>query len=64
MVYLWMQKRFRKGNKKWIRKDVDIDYNVIVPNLSVSYTYGFDFVEKYTASLATSLPLDPSLPLW
>lgn len=57
-------KRCRKGHQQWIRKDVDIDNHVIVPNLSVSYTQGFDFVEKYTASLATALPLDPTLPLW
>ena len=59
-----MQKRCRKGHHQWIRKDADIDNHVIVPNISVSYTQGFDFVEKYTASLATSLPLDPSLPSW
>ena len=64
MIYLWMQKRCRKGHRQWIRKDVDIDNHVIVPNLSVLYTQGFDFVEKYTVSLATTLPLDPSLPLW
>lgn len=57
-------KRYRKGHQQWLRKDVDIDNHVIVPELSVSYTQDFDFVEKYTASLATALPLDPSLPLW
>lgn len=57
-------KRCRKGHQQWIRKDVDIDNHVIVPKLSVSYTQSFDFIEKYTASLATALPLDPSLPLW
>ena len=64
MVYLWMQKRCRKRHQQWIRKDLDIDNHVIVPNISVSYTQGFDFVEKYAASLATALSLDSSLPLW
>lgn len=57
-------KRYKKGHQQWLRNFFDIDNHVIVPELSVSYTQGFDFVEKYTASLATSPPLDPSLPLW
>jgi hypothetical protein len=59
-----MQKRYKKGHQQWLRKFFDIDNHVIVPELSVSYTQGFDFVEKYTASLATTPPLDLSLPLW
>jgi len=60
-----MQKGCRNGNQIWvIQQDVDIDKHIIVPNLSASFTQGLQFVEEYTASLATAPPLDPSRPLW
>eukprot|EP00253_Pinus_taeda_P026973 PITA_26973 len=58
-------KRCRNGNQKWVlQQEVEIDKHIIVPNLSNSFTQNPQFVEEYTASLATAPPLDPSRPLW
>eukprot|EP01018_Ginkgo_biloba_P015430 Gb_17842 [translate_table: standard] len=54
----------KRGNCKWVEKELDIDEHIIEPDLSPSYTQRIDFVEEYVSSLATERPLDRSRPLW
>ncbi|XP_057823416.2 wax ester synthase/diacylglycerol acyltransferase 11 [Cryptomeria japonica] len=52
------------GNRKWVRKEFDIDEHIKVVELNEHYRESADFVEKFTASLATASPPEPSIPLW
>lgn len=68
---LGKQKRFssiliedKHGYQKWMPKDFNIDDHVVIPELSSHFRESHDFVEKYTATIATAAPLDPSIPLW
>ncbi|KAH9310573.1 hypothetical protein KI387_025608 [Taxus chinensis] len=59
------RKKGKWGNYMWVHKEaIDIDKHVIVPNLDPQHTQCQEFVENYTASLASDPPLDPSRPLW
>ncbi|KAH9324705.1 hypothetical protein KI387_004883 [Taxus chinensis] len=54
----------KNGNEKWVPKEFCIDDHIIVVEISNLSRDSSDFVEKYTATLATAPPLDPSIPLW
>ncbi|KAH9287994.1 hypothetical protein KI387_032111 [Taxus chinensis] len=54
----------KNGDPKWMAKEFNIDNHIIVAELNTHYREAVDFVEKYTATLATAPPLEPSVPLW
>eukprot|EP01018_Ginkgo_biloba_P036642 Gb_29044 [translate_table: standard] len=55
----------KRNNLKWCLTDqVDMNDHVIVPCLSPEFIQNPNFVNEYTASLATAPPLNPSRPLW
>eukprot|EP01018_Ginkgo_biloba_P036640 Gb_29042 [translate_table: standard] len=54
----------KQDNLKWCLTEVDINDHVIVPCLSPEFIQNPNFVNEYTASLATAPPLNPSRPLW
>ena len=59
-----MQIRDGHNRLKWSLREVEINDHVIVPFLDPSFTRIPDFVNEYTASLATAPPLNASRPLW
>eukprot|EP01018_Ginkgo_biloba_P023429 Gb_16734 [translate_table: standard] len=54
-------KEDKRGNLNWVPTKVNIDCHIVCPRIESAEP---EFVENYTAKLATAKPLDPSKPLW
>lgn len=57
-------KEDKRGVLKWMPVDVNIDDHVLLPFIDPADNCNRNFVQQYTAKLATAPPLHPSRPLW